>query len=133
MVELDETLCPTGYARCQEIKDRRTQYTGAKWDGWRIYRLDFGHFYIDIASDGQDPTPHVLAVAEEHCTPDEFLGRIRDGLRAHHRPHEGAVSIRHDFTKYARSIREGFVCLSKDEPPASAGSTVGFKDLADLK
>ena len=133
VTELDATLCPTGYARCHEIIERREQYVGTKWEGWRVYRLDFGHFYIDIASDGQNPTPHIIAIAEEHCTPDEFLGKLNDGLSNRHRTHEGSVSIRQDFTKYARSIREGFRCLGKDKPPSLSADSVGIDDLGDVK
>jgi hypothetical protein len=121
------------YARYQELKERRAQYVGTAWEGWRVCRLDFGHFYIDISSDGKDPTPHILAICEEHCTPDEFLGKLNEGLNKDHRVHEGAVSFRQDFTKYARSIREGFIGLGKDNPPARDTDPVRVGDLADVK
>jgi hypothetical protein len=133
VAELDETLCPTGYARCHEVKERREQYVGTEWEGWRVYRLDFGHFYIDISSDGKNPTPHILGVAEDHCTPDQFLGKLREGLDRSHRPLEGSVSIRQDFTKYARSIREAFIGFGKDKPGAGDTPAVGVGNLADVE
>ena len=132
MSELDGALCPTGYARCRERIENRARDTGTKWEGHRTYRLDFGHFYIDILSDGQDPNPQVFVVADEHCTPDEFLRELNDGINWRNRPHEGAVSARLDFTKYARSIREGFIGFGEDKPSAgNADHLVGVNNFVD--
>ena len=112
MEDLDGILCPTGYARCREVGS--SELTSKEH---RLFRMDFGHFHIDISIRRENPIPRAIAFSGYGCTPDEFLRKLRSGTNSRHRPHEGGSTVHKEFTKYARGICEGFVGLSEDDPP----------------